>query len=313
MAQKPLDYNATITDWNLLTDQLVVFRLKQDTPFDGFTPGQYTVLGINYEAGSVSRAYSIGSAPETIAEGLEFYIRRVPEPKGDVALTHLLFNLKAGERLWCAAKPRGHFTIEKAVGAEDPRHKVFIAAGTGLAPFTSMVKSHYLRHGAVDERHIIAHGASYATDLGYREELERIMNSGGRTRYVPTLSRPDASWTGERGRVETHFEGERLAAFERKLGFQPGHLRPENAVVFLCGLQGTIANCLMQLLDRGFVPEDRKIRRALHIPDATHASFFFEQYDSEPIIDLKDEALAESLRARLRAAGVKLEAPEPVA
>jgi len=37
------------------------------------------------------------SAPETSAEGLEFYVRRVSEPKSEVPLTHLLFGLRVSE------------------------------------------------------------------------------------------------------------------------------------------------------------------------------------------------------------------------
>lgn len=310
---KKLEPNATLTKWEAMTPSLAVFTVRPDAPYPAFIPGQYTTLGVNHEAkGSVSRAYSIASAPEEGAEQLEFYVRRVSEPKSDVPLTHLLFGLKEGDRVWMAPKARGHFNVPHCVGEDDPRLKVFVAAGTGLAPFRSIVRSHILRTGRVDERHVIAHGASYLTDLGYRDELEAAMNVEGRTRYIPTLSRPDASWTGTKGRVESLFAGDGLAEFERRLGLAAGELRPENAVVFICGLQGTIANTLLSLLDRGFVPDETKIRHALWIPQDTRGSLFFEQYDSEPIIDTKSEEVCAAARERLEKAGVRLQQPEPM-
>lgn len=311
---KPVEYNATVSEWHPLSDSLAIFRVKQDAPMATFLPGQYTVLGLNSGDGSVSRAYSIASAPESIAsDGLEFYIRKVGEPRSEMPLTHLLFNLKPGDRIWSGLKPRGKFTLNDCCGGEaDPRLKILVAAGTGLAPFTSMVKSAYLRKGTVPKDFAIVHGVSHAYDLGYRKELETLMNGGPHERYVPTISRPLADWHGAQGRVESHFEPEKLLALESRLGVGAGFVRPENAVVFICGLHGTIHNTLLSLLDRGFVPEDRKLRRALWIPESTHASIFFEQYDTEPIFDIKDEALCASLRARLERAGVHLEEPPPL-
>jgi len=310
MAQKPLPLNATISSWRTLADGLAIFTVKQDTPFDTFIPGQYTALGLNYADTSISRAYSIGSAPEHNADGMEFYVRRVPEPKGDVAFTHLLFEKKVGDRIWVGPKPRGHFTVEHCAGHThmEDRALLFIAAGTGLAPFVSMAVSHANRHGGAGcEKHFILHGVSYEHDLGYRSEMSALL---GR-RYFPTLSRPHADWSGAKGRAESHFEPGKIEAMERALGMPEGFIRPENVVVLVCGLQGTIANCMTHLLHRGYVPEERKLRAAFHIPHGYHASYFFEQYDSDPILDVKDEALMASLRERLAHAGVPLEPPAP--
>src|SRR6188474_2951821 len=102
---KAVTDNATITERIDLTDTLSIFRIVPDTlpkkrPW--FAPGQYCVLGANNEVdptlGGVSRAMSIASAPE--AEGpVEFYIRRVARPESPNPLTHLLWKLKAGNRL----------------------------------------------------------------------------------------------------------------------------------------------------------------------------------------------------------------------
>jgi len=64
-------------------------------------------------------------------------------------------------------------------------------------------------------------------------------------------------------------------------------MTPERAVVYICGLTGTIQSTLLALLKRGFVPSDRAIRKALGLLEI-EPTLFYEQYDSEPVIDIKD-------------------------
>jgi ferredoxin--NADP+ reductase len=198
----------------------------------------------------------------------------------------------------------GKFTLRDTVGTGDPRLKVFVAAGTGLAPFVSMVRSHHLRDAAADfGKYLVLHGASYPGDLGYRDELESYV-ARHRLKYRVTVSRPQesAGWTGDTGRVEDYFLPERLSELEGWLGLAPGGLQPARAVVYICGLQGTIGNTITRLVSRGFVPEHRKIRRALGVPDQVPASLFYEQYDTTPVIPIDDESFMAPLREQMRAA-----------
>lgn len=312
MARKPLVYNARVIRRIDVADGLAIFRVRPDEPYiETFTPGQYIVLGMNHgEKGPVSRAYSIASPPHLLPE-MDFYIRFVKDPATDNPLTHLSFTLNEGDRLFMGPKVRGHFTVEHEVGEADERLRLCVAAGTGLAPFTSMVFEHFHTKGPTDQ-YLVLHGASYPHDLGYREEMVALLNrSRPAPRYFPTVSRDPGNepWNGLRGRVETLLQAGRLEELERQAGLAPGHLAPQHAVVFCCGLQGTISGTLVNLLDRGFVPRELKLRNALWIPHDTPASFFFEQYDAEPILDLHDEAMLEGLRERLRHAGVRLEKP----
>lgn len=307
---KPVDYNATVIHKELLTPTLGIFRVKPDDPMDPFIPGQYTVLGLNHpEKGPVLRAYSIASPPSTVSDYLEFFIRYVSKPASDNPLTHLIFKLDAGDRIHMRNKTRGKFTVDHTMGVDDERLRVFVAAGTGLAPFTSIVFQHAEQHSGNPGNHAILHGSSYPIDLGYRDDLEKLMNGNGVTRYLPTISRPQEApdWQGFTGRVETLLSGEKIAETESALGLGHGEFSAQNCTVMICGLQGTIANTMINLLDRGFVPEDRKIRNAFGIPKDEPATLFWEQYDTEPIIDLKDEALVAELAGRLRNSGIALD------
>ena len=306
---KPIEYNATLVERIDITSALSVFKIRPDEPLAGsptFIPGQYMTLGLNNEEkpelGSVRRPMSIASAPE---EGnvLEFYIRYVNYPESDNPLTHLLWKTQAGDRIYLRSKAVGKFTVPDTVGDDDPRLRICVAAGTGLAPFVSMVRSQSLADPDVSlDRWGILHGASYPADLGYQEELEELTGRG--LHYLKSVSRPNEApgWDGDKGRVEDYFLPERLAGLESGLGLGAGELTPANAVIYICGLQGTIGQTIVRMISRGFVPENRKLRRALQVGDEVEASLFFEQYDSTPVIDIKDPEVMEPLRQQLHAA-----------
>src|SRR6188474_1225582 len=121
---KPLEYNATLAERVDITDALTLFRVQPDQApqRSWFVPGQYCVLGLNNaekpELGSVRRSMSIASAPED--EGpIEFYIRWVAKPESENPLTHLLWKLKAGDRMYMGPKATGVFTVKDTVGEDD--------------------------------------------------------------------------------------------------------------------------------------------------------------------------------------------------
>ncbi len=307
---KPLEYNATLVARVDLTPSLSIFKVQGDPDIrphhESFVAGQYVVLGLNNEEtpdlGSVRRPMSIVSAPEEDGP-LEFYIRYVNHPESKNPLTHLLWKIGEGARMYCSPRIVGKFTLEDTVGADDARIKICVAAGTGLAPFLSYVRSACRRDP--DRRlddFVILHGASYPADLGYREEMEKLAAQKG-LQYFPTISRPKEApnWRGDTGRVEDFFLPERLLDLERRIGKPEGGLRPSSATVFICGLQGTIAKTFLGLLPRGFVPESRRLRRALEA-ESIEPSLFFEQYDSSPVVDLRNEELMADLRRQLREA-----------
>ena len=310
---KPLEYNATLKERIDVTDALTIFKVQPDQPPERpwFVPGQYCVLGMNNaekpELGSVRRSMSIASAPED--EGpTEFYIRFVSKPESENPLTHLLWKLKNGDRMYMRPVAAGVFTVKDTVGLEDTRLRVMVAAGTGSAPFVSMLRSELRRNPSADlSKWVLLHGASYPADLGYRDELMGYVERNG-LKYWGTVSRPKEApdWKGDTGRVEAFFEGARLSDLESRLGLPTGGFTPKNAVIFICGLTGTITGTIVPLIDRGFIPDFKRIREALGVPADAKDSVFYEQYDTEPVINVKDPSVVEPLKARMQAALAKL-------
>jgi len=283
--------NATLLERTDLDPTLAIIRIRPDAvpapdqPW--FLPGQYITIGV----GDIQRAYSIASPPGE-RRWLEFYIRYARDPATESPLTHRLWKLPAGARLLLGEKIAGRFTLERTMPPADPRVRLLVGAGTGVAPFMSMVRhARHVGDGAALSRTAVLHGVSHPNELAYRDELTEIAAHGG-LRYLPTVSRPAGhpEWTGLTGRVETH------------LAEAPGglSLSPDHAVVYVCGFRDTIAGSVQRLLGRGFVPEDRRIRRLLGIPDDAKPSLFFEQYDPEPIFDPNDHQLIATLRASIK-------------
>src|SRR3984885_10387367 len=164
---KPLEYNATLVERIDVTDALTIFRVKPDKmPEDRpwFVPGQYCVLGANNaekpERGSWRRSMSIASAAEDDGP-VEFYIRWVAKPESENPLTHLLWTVKTGDRMYMRAVAAGGVTVHDTIGDADPRVRVMVAAGTGSAPFLSMLRSEIRRDANVDlSKWVLLHGAS---------------------------------------------------------------------------------------------------------------------------------------------------------
>ena len=307
---KSLEYNATLSERIDVTDALTIFKIapdKQPEKRPWFVPGQYCVLGMNNvdrpELGGVRRSMSIASAPED--EGpTEFYVRWVAKPESENPLTHQLWKLKAGDRMYMRPVAAGVFTVPDTIGAVDTRIRVMVAAGTGSAPFLSMLRSELRRDPQADlSKWVLLHGASYPADLGYRDELHSMVQNH-KLHYFGTVSRPKEAhgWTGDVGRVEAYFEPGRLTDLEARIGLPPGGFTPANVVIYICGLTGTITGTIIPLFDRAFIPDFKRIREALGVPADVKDSVFYEQYDTEPVIDIKDPAVVAPLRERVQAA-----------
>jgi CDP-4-dehydro-6-deoxyglucose reductase len=201
-----------------------------------FVPGQFTSFTEMIEGKEITRAYSLASAPSG-SNRFELCLNRV-EPGH---LSPRLFDMNPGDRIEMR-QPLGTFVMRQ----QAPRDSIFIATGTGIAPFRSMLQA-YLK--ASSPAFTLLFGVRYESHLLYREELEEMARTHANFRFWPALTRPDASWKGREGRVQTHLAeaiGER-----RDVDF------------YLCGLKEMVDEVRGLLKGQGF---DRK-------------QIFYEKYD----------------------------------
>ena len=254
-----------------VAEGLSVFRFALEREFR-FIPGQYATLWLTHKGKTTPRPYSIVSSPSE-TRVLEFYINLVEHGRLTPSLWEedVLRGLRTADQETAAeiTGPKGRFVLD----LEDPRDMVFVASGTGLAPFMSMIRYLEERHLATPElfhprRIHVVHGVSYSRNLGYRPEIEALAADTFRNprrklavTYLPTISRPrlDPGWRGLLGRAESIFEQtDRPCAGDPRWlvkGLLSSMLRPETHVVYLCGHPGTIDNVTATLKERGFKPD----------------------------------------------------------
>lgn len=244
--------NATIVKRQNVTDELVILEVKPDAGVSEFLPGQYVALGLYGAAPRpeafppekepqaadklIKRAYSIGSSP-TNRDTIEFYIAIVP----DGSLTARLALLKEQDRVFCAPKITGTFTLTHVPAQES---LVLLATGTGLAPYISMIRTPSTWQ---DGRKItIVHGVRYAKDLAYREELMNLEKERTSFRYIPIVSRADPEWSGAKGHIQSLFDQKIL------------EVQNDSDHVFLCGNPAMVNDMESRLQLVGYSEHSKK-------------------------------------------------------
>ena len=163
----------------------------------GFVAGQWLSFKANKPDGEeITRAYSIASPPDRNRFAL--CLNRVQ----DGFMSNYLCDLKESTELPCQG-PFGDFILRPPM--EDT---IFIATGTGIAPFRSML--HWLL--AEESRHLnkqlwLVFGCRYEKDIYYHQEFLQLAKQHENFHYRPTLSRPDENWRGLQGYVQEHVPG----------------------------------------------------------------------------------------------------------
>ncbi len=200
-----------------------------------FKPGQFVSFSEMLRGKKIIRAYSVASLPA--GNRFELCLNRVQE---GIFSPHL-FEMKPGDSVDMTA-PLGFFVIRNPA-----KDAVFVATGTGIAPFRPMVPE-YLNHPQAREL-TLTFGVRYEGSLYYRDEFEALAASHANFRFWPTLSRPEPSWSGRTGHIQLHL----LEAIGDRRDLD----------VYICGLKAMVDDVRAILKELGF---DRK-------------QIIFEKYD----------------------------------
>jgi len=196
-----------------------------------FTPGQFISVVEAVGGKPVTRAYSIASPRD--GNRFSLCLNRVP----DGLVSNHLFQLKPGERIEIS-QPLGYFTLR-----HPGRRVVFVATGTGIAPFRSILLDHLPR---TQPQVNLLFGTRYDHAMLYRDEFEQLQQVYPSFRFLPTVTRPTESWTGRTGRVQSHLD--------EALALRSNDELPE-IDVYICGLKEMVDDVRAELKKRGF---DRK-------------------------------------------------------
>lgn len=181
------EYNCLVKYNRMISPTVFELGFETDKPFD-FDGGQFIsviIPGAGPNGRDLRRAYSIASAPEK--RPIELCIKLVEGGPG----TNYLYKLKEGDRFRGYA-PYGDFVYEAKCG----RHALFIATGTGVAPFRSMLLSEKFRAN-LPASAICLMGVRTEDEVVYDAEMGRVAN----VKWIPAVSRPNGTWQGFTGRV----------------------------------------------------------------------------------------------------------------
>ena len=223
---------AKLIGWTELAPEVRHFEFEvPGTDHFAFTPGQFISVVERENGKEITRAYSIASPRD--GNRFALCLNRVCEG----IMSQYLFRLQPGDEIEMG-EPLGYFTVR-----HPGRRLVFIATGTGIAPFRSMLLDHLPK---LHPHITLLFGVRHENALLYRDELEELAKQYPTFRFLPTVTRPTERWEGRTGRVQTHLD-EALALHE------PEEI--SNVDVYICGMPEMVDDVRKQLKQRGF---DRK-------------------------------------------------------
>ncbi|WP_447962027.1 FAD-binding oxidoreductase [Nitrospira sp. Ecomares 2.1] len=195
-----------------------------------FKAGQWISLNVWHPVlkQHVARQYSIASPPSQ-SHQVNLLFNRVP----DGPASSYLFGLHEGDPVTFQG-PNGSFYLEEKPG----RDLVFVATGTGIAPFRSMIST-FLKQ---PEAGILTlfWGLRSERDLYYQDELGTLAERYSNFRFMTTLSRPQNVWKGSTGRVTTLVENHIASV--------------SNVTFYLCGNGGMIRDTTAIVRKKGLCP-----------------------------------------------------------
>lgn len=194
-----------------------------------FEPGQFVELEVPEL--DLKRAYSIANTPNW--EGrLEFLIRLQPH---GLFSTYLQLTAKPGLRIQIEG-PSGTFGLQEQ--SLNPR--CFIAGGTGLAPFLSILQR--MAEWGEDHPTHLFFGVNNEQEIFYPQELEALQAAIPQLKVEICVWKPSDSWSG--------FKGTPADAFKAYL--DKAEILPD---VFLCGPPLLVETATQAAINAGVNPE----------------------------------------------------------
>ncbi|MGC8669920.1 MAG: ferredoxin--NADP reductase [Candidatus Micrarchaeia archaeon] len=173
------------------TPEVSIFRFNSnDNTKIHFDPGMFVMIEyLNQSTGEkISRAFSIASSPED--PSLEFFISMVHG-----RFTSHLDTAKIGDTYYISG-PHGQFRFSP----DTDKKVLFLAGGTGLAPFMSMLRYIKDKHLEIDV--VLIYSVKYPTEIIKKNELSEL-EKALKLKNIITVTRPQDNdgWNGEKGHI----------------------------------------------------------------------------------------------------------------
>ncbi len=216
-----------------------VFRLSSETGYlPPFEAGQYVNIFTEIDGVRTSRPYSISSSPRQRA----YYEITVARTSGGFVSDYFLDKVRVGDK-FSANGPAGVFRFQPVF---HKKHSVFLAGGSGITPFMSMLREILEAH--LDRQVTMLYGCRSAEAALFHEELEGYAKAFPNFSYHLVVSDAVQGWAGETGFID----GKLISKLISDLN---------GATYYICGPQIMNDFCKKELEALG-IPEKR-IRREM--------------------------------------------------
>lgn len=222
----------------------LAFARETEEPIS-FIAGQFLTLNIQGPEKILHRSYSVANTPgENTLEIACAYV------EGGVA-TNLLFNMQPGDSIQ-ASGPFGLFVLKE----EPVTRYIFIATGTGVTPYRSMLKSIQTKLNQKTSGHplevILILGVRNPDELLFGDEFEAFATQNPQFKFYACFSReghPNLKPNERVGRIQELFP--------------ELNLKPDQDIVYLCGNPMMIDDTFALLTDLGF--DKKSVRREKYL------------------------------------------------
>jgi ferredoxin-NADP reductase len=220
----PAKQHLVVTEVRDETASSRTFRLAADPGPDVrglayFRAGQYLSLKAQVDGASITRPYSISSAPFEALGAQGFYDITMRKLEDGFFTPHVWEQWKVGTQVESSG-PLGSFYHEPL---RDLPMIVGLAGGSGITPFRSIARE--IAAGSMEARLLLLYGSSDEKDILFYDELKELESrSAGKVKVVHVLSCDEVSLVGcEQGFI--------TAEVIRK------YADVENSTFFICGPQ----------------------------------------------------------------------------
>ncbi|MGI0100924.1 MAG: ferredoxin--NADP reductase [Candidatus Micrarchaeaceae archaeon] len=206
------------------TPEVLIIKLMPDDNLHvRFDPGMFMMITGVDTAGKryTARAYSIASDPST--QGMEFTVIKEPKHGEHIGTSHFV-EANIGD-IFMLKGPNGQFRFDPKVN----RKVMFIAGGTGLAPFISMLRHIKVTGSSSDV--VLLYSVKYPTEVIRKDELSGYADSIG-IRLVVTVTRPQPGdgWSGQTGHADKDMIAKYAPDFKERTMYICGPLEFVKAV-----------------------------------------------------------------------------------
>lgn len=218
------EFKAKVLEIDGSTQDVRLIKLSYPEGFQ-FKAGQYISISVKDKNIKIRRPYSIASSPLK-KNCIELCVKNV-----NGLATNYLFGLEKNDEVEFLG-PMGGFILDKS---SKMKGIIFIAVGTGIAPFMSMIP--YLLESGYKKRIILIKGERKEKNMIYDEELSKLNQKYKNFEFYNVLSQPVDINFGNKGYVQNFLNKYIPENFEGDF--------------YICGLSGMIKEVIKNLKGKG--------------------------------------------------------------